>query len=166
MTTGLARLVPAPLLSASLLGLWLALGREITPGRVLLGIALALLVPRATARLRPTKARVRRPLVVTRFILRVGRDVLVSNLQVGWGVLIWRWRKPCARFVDIPLELRDPHGLASLAMVTTVIPGTVWSELAPDRSTLRLHVWHVPDEAAFVARYKARYEKPLQEIFE
>ena len=71
-----------------------------------------------------------------------------------------------ARFVIIPLELRDPYGLAALAMVTTVVPGTVWSELALDRSAVMLHVWDVDDEAAFVARYKARYEKPLQEIFE
>lgn len=162
----LTRVVPAPLLSASLLGLWLALGREVTAGRIALGIALALVVPRVTTRLRPTKARVRRPLVVARFILRVGRDVLVSNLAVAWGVVAWRWRRPQARFVVIPLELRDPHGLAALAMVTTVIPGTVWSELALDRSAVRLHVWDVREEAAFVARYKERYEKPLREIFE
>ena len=56
--------------------------------------------------------------------------------------------------------------IAALAMVTTVVPGTVWSELALDRAAVMLHVWDVDDEAAFVARYKARYEKPLQEIFE
>ena len=62
--------------------------------------------------------------------------------------------------------LRDPLGLAALAMVTTVVPGTVWSEIALDRSALLLHVWDADDETAFVARFKARYEKPLREIFE
>ena len=38
--------------------------------------------------------------------------------------------------------------------------------LALDRSALLLHVWDVPEEGAFVARFKARYEKPLREIFE
>ena len=67
----------------------------------------------------------------------------------------------------VPLELRDPVGLAALSMVTTVVPGTVWSELALDHSALLLHVWDVGDEeAAFVARFKARYEQPLREIFE
>ena len=66
----------------------------------------------------------------------------------------------------IPLDLRDPLGLAILAMVTTVVPGTVWCELAPDRSALLLHVWDAPDQAAFVARFKRRYEQPLREIFE
>ena len=51
-------------------------------------------------------------------------------------------------------------------MVTTIVPGTVWSEIALDRSELLLHVWNVRDEPAFVARFKARYEKPLIEIFE
>jgi len=51
-------------------------------------------------------------------------------------------------------------------MVTTVVPGTVWSEIALDRSALMLHVWDVDEEKVFVARFKARYEEPLREIFE
>ena len=65
----------------------------------------------------------------------------------------------------IPLELRDPGALATLAVVTTIVPGTVWCELALDRSAVLLHVLEVDDEAAFVAHYKARYERPLMEIF-
>jgi multicomponent K+:H+ antiporter subunit E len=110
--------------------------------------------------------RVRRPGVIVRFVLLVCRDVLVSNFEVAWGVIKWRWRRPNSRFVVIPLELRDPLGLAALSMVTTVVPGTVWSELALDRSALMLHVWNVDQEAQFIARFKARYEQPLREIFE
>ena len=66
----------------------------------------------------------------------------------------------------VPLELRDVHALAALAMITNVVPGTVWNELAPDRSRLLLHVYEVGDEAAFIAHYKAAYERPLKEIFE
>ena len=73
---------------------------------------------------------------------------------------------PRAAFVTIPLDLRDANGLAALAMITTVVPGTVWSELALDRSALLLHVFDLDDEARFVARFKARYERPLMEIFE
>jgi multicomponent K+:H+ antiporter subunit E len=160
------RLAPAPLLSGALLALWLGLARSTSPGQVLLGLALALVVPLVTTNLRPTQVRVRRPLVVVRFIGTVGYDVLRSNFEVAWGVVTWRWRQPRARFVTIPLELRDPAGLSALAVVTTIVPGTVWSELALDRSALRLHVWNVPDEEAFIARFKARYERPLREIFE
>ena len=103
--------------------------------------------------------------MIVRFILTVGFDVIAANLAVAWGVVRW-WRKPSSRFVIIPLDLRDPLGLAALAMVTTIVPGTVWSELAPDRSAYLLHVWDVDEEQAFVARFKDRYEKPLREIFE
>ncbi len=164
--TFFAKLVPAPLLSAALFATWLALARTTSPEQILLGLLLALAVPMVTTSLRLTNVRVRRPLVVLRFILRVGGDVVISNFQVAWGVLTWRRRPARSKFVVVPLELRAPIGLAALAMVTTVVPGTVWSELKPDRSAFVLHVWDVHDEAAFVARFKARYEAPLREIFE
>lgn len=164
--TLLRRLVPAPLLSCGLVLLWLALARGVSPGDVLIGLALGLGLPLTTAKLRPATMRVRRPLTAARFVLLVGYDVVVSSFQVAWGVVMWRWQRPAGRFVVVPLDLRAPPGLAALAMVTTVVPGTVWSELALDRSALLLHVWDVDDEAAFVARFKARYEAPLRRIFE
>jgi multicomponent K+:H+ antiporter subunit E len=135
-------------------------------GQVVLGLLLALAVPRLTSNLGLTSVRVRRPLVAVRFVFLVCKDVLASNLEVARGVLTWRWRPPQSKFVIVPLDLRSPVGLAALSMVTTVVPGTVWSELALDRSALLLHVWDVRDESAFIARFKDRYEKPLREIFE
>ncbi len=164
--TLLRKLAPSLLWSATLLTLWLALARSTSFGHVLLGLLLAIAIPILTSRLRLTTVRVRRPLLVVRYVSRVGYDVLVSNWQVALGVIAPRWRRPQSKFVIVPLELRDPVGLAALAMVTTVVPGTVWSELALDRSALLLHVWNVREEAAFIARYKARYEMPLREIFE
>ncbi|HVK82746.1 MAG TPA: Na+/H+ antiporter subunit E [Kofleriaceae bacterium] len=159
-------LVPAPLTSAALFALWLALARSTSVGHVAIALILAISIPILTSNLRPTRLRVRRPLVIAGFILTVGYDVVRSNFQVAWNVLTWRWRPTNPMFVTIPLELRDPVGLAALSMVTTVVPGTVWSELALDRSALLLHAWNVDEEAAFVARFKDRYEKPLREIFE
>lgn len=164
--TLLRKLVPAPLMSGALLVLWLALQREPSLGQLVLGLALALAIPRLTWSIRPTRVQVRRPLVALRFIATVAYDVIASNLNVAWGVIRWRFRPARSKFVIIPLDLRDPLGLTALAMVTTVVPGTVWSELALDRSSLLLHVWDVEDEEAFIAHYKTRYEKPLREIFE
>jgi multicomponent K+:H+ antiporter subunit E len=160
------RALPAPLLSAALLALWLALARQLSFGQLLLGLGLALAVPILAAKLRLNDVRVRRPLVASRYVVTVARDVVVSNFQVAWGVVAGRWRQPQAKFVVIPLDLRDPVGLAVLAMVTTIVPGTVWSEIALDRSALLLHVWDVDNEDAFIAHYKARYEQPLREIFQ
>jgi multicomponent K+:H+ antiporter subunit E len=157
---------PAPLLSASLFGLWLVLNQSLSVEHVLLGAVLGLLIPRLTARLRPLPIRIRRPGVLVRLILTVGMDVVTSGIEVAWGVVRSYWRPPNGAFVKIPLELRDPHALASLAVITTVVPGTVWSELAPDHSALLLHVFDLDDKDRFVARYKSRYERQLKEIFE
>ena len=164
--TFIRKIFPAPLLSAALLTLWILLARSSSTGQVLLGLAFALGIPILASNLRLTTVRVRRPAVVIRYVLTVCFDVLISNLAVAWGVIRWRWRQPSYRFVVIPLDLHDPVGLAALVMVTTIVPGTVWSELAVDRRAMMLHVWDAPDEDAFVARYKARYEQPLREIFE
>jgi multicomponent K+:H+ antiporter subunit E len=157
--------VPAPLTSAALFALWLALARSASAGHLVLAVGFAIVVPLLGAKLRP-RARVRRPLAIVRFILVIGYDVVRSNVDVARGVLAWRRLRPRSRFVIVPLELRDPVGLAALSIVTTVVPGTVWSELALDRSALLLHVWDVDEEQAFVARFKDRYERPLREIFE
>lgn len=160
------RWLPAPLLSASLFALWLLLNQSISPGDLLLGFIVAVVAPLLTAPLRPQHVRLKRPGVLARLILTVGFDVLVSAAQVAAGVLRSGSREPQSAFVLLPLVLREPHALASLAIITAVVPGTVWTELSADGSTLLLHVFEVGDEAEFVARYKQRYERPLMEIFE
>jgi multicomponent K+:H+ antiporter subunit E len=160
------RWLPAPLLSACLLGVWLLLSGSLDAGTLLLGAALALALPVLSAPLRPFAVRMRRPGVGLRLLAAVVRDVVVANLLVARGALRAGRVPPKSAFVVIPLDLRDANGLAALAMITTIVPGTVWSELALDRSALLLHVFDVDDEAVFVAHYKARYERPLMEIFE
>jgi multicomponent K+:H+ antiporter subunit E len=123
-------------------------------------------LPLLMAPLRPTPGPLRHWGRLLRLILRVGVDVVVSGLQVARGVLRSRRHPPSGRFVRIPLDLRDVHALAALAMISAVVPGTVWSELAADRSVLLMHVFDVEDEATFIAHFKATYERPLQEIFE
>jgi len=71
-----------------------------------------------------------------------------------------------SKFVQIPLDMRDPNGLAVLAMIMCLTPGTAWGEVSFDRSTLLIHVFDLDDEAAFIAMIKQRYERPLMEIFE
>jgi len=154
------------------MALWLLLARSASLGQCLIALALGLAIPYWLAPLRPARVRIRHPLLITRFILATGVDVLRSNLDVFTSLVAALLRLgplPQGRFVVIPLELRDPNGLAALAAVTTVVPGTVWCELARDASQLLIHVWNVPDDAAaaaFITYYKAHYERPLKMIFE
>lgn len=159
------RWLPAPRLSLALFVLWLLLARSVSPGHLLLAALAAVLMPLLMAPLRPPGTGPRRPRAVARLLAVVVGDVVHSALGVAHGVVVARRRPPRGAFVVVPLALRDPGALATLAMITTVVPGTVWSELAPDRSAMLLHVFDLDDPEAFVARYKARYERPLLEIF-
>jgi multicomponent K+:H+ antiporter subunit E len=142
------------------------LTRSLQSGQLLLGLVLALAMPFWLRPLRPQSGPVGHPLIVMRLLLRVGGAVLKSALNVARGVLRIHRPPPCGTFVTVPLDLRDQHALAALAMIMAVIPGTVWSELAPDRSAVLVHVFDLNDEAAFIDHIKSCYEQPLREIFE
>lgn len=160
------RWFPAPLLSVFLLGLWLLLNQTFAPGHVLLGAALAIYAPIATASLRPTPVRVRRPLAVLRLLGRVAVDIVKSNIAVAGVILGGRKRHEDSGFMRIPLDMRDPHGLAALACILTGCPGTVWAGLTDDGKVLTIHVLDLQDEGEWVDIVKNRYEKLLMEIFE
>ena len=160
------RLVPSPWLSLGLFAGWLLLNQSWSAGQVSLALIASLGAPLLTSALRPAPGPLRRWHVLAMLIGRVGQDVVTSALAVAFGVLRARRRAPRSAFVRVPLALRDPHALAALAVITAVVPGTVWSELAPDHSVLLVHVFDVDDEAAFIAHFKQTYERPLQEIFE
>lgn len=160
------RYFPAPWFSVALAILWLVLNLSVSPGNLLLAILLGFLAPLLMAPLRPLPVKIGKPGVMLRLFLLVGRDVIVSNIAVAWTVWNAGRRPPRSAFVNIPLDLRDANGLAALAMITTVVPGTVWSELALDRSVLLMHVFDLEDEAQFIEHFKTTYERPLMEIFE
>lgn len=160
------RWLPSPWLSLAIFAGWALLSRSTDAATLALGALLALGVPRLSARLRPSPGALRRWGTLAWLILRVGRDVVRSAVEVALGVLRLPRRVPRGAFVRVPLELRDTHALAALSMITAVVPGTVWSELAADGASLLIHVYDLDDEAAFIAHYKGDYERALQEIFE
>ncbi len=160
------RLLPSPWLTLGLFGGWLLLTRSFSVGQVLLGALVAVMMPLLMAPLRPRPGPLRRWGQLARLIARVGRDVVQTGLVVAAGVLRASSRAPHGSFVVVPLELRDAHALAALAMITAVVPGTIWSELAPDRSAVLIHVFDLEDETSFIQHFKRDYERPLKEIFE
>ncbi|MFZ2297985.1 MAG: Na+/H+ antiporter subunit E [Aquabacterium sp.] len=160
------RLFPAPLLSLALLAIWLVLTRDVSLGQVLLGALVATIVPRMTQSLRPTPVRIRHLGVAFRLFMQVGWDVIVWNVRVLLGTLASRDKLPRGGFVTVPLDLRDPSGLAVLAAIMCVIPGTIWSEIALDRSALLVHIFDLGDPQDEIDLIKTRYERPLMEIFE
>jgi multicomponent K+:H+ antiporter subunit E len=136
-------------------------------GSIVFGVVLALALAWASVTLRPLRPRMRRPFAAFGLLATVVLDIVRSNFAVARVVLgLVRGREVRAGFVDIPLDLRDPHGLASLAAIITSTPGTVWADLTPDGKTLTLHVLDLRDEAEWIRWIKTRYEQPLMRIFE
>ena len=157
----------SPALVIALMGLWLLLNQSFSPAHIVLGLALSIALAWVTSSLRPLRARLRRVDTAAVLALVVLKDIVHSNISVARVVLgIRPLRDVRSGFVNIPLELRDPHGLAALAAIVTATPGTVWAGLSTDGETLTLHVLELDDEAAVISLIKQRYEQPLRQIFE
>ena len=162
----MTRLLPFPLLSAAILALWLLLNQTVSLGHVLLGGIVALVGSWALTLLEPPKARIRRPGVILRLFFSVLVDILRSNIAVARIVLGLGARERSSGFVHIPLDLRDPYGLAVLACIITATPGTLWASFNPATGMLMIHVLDLIDKREWVETIKNRYERPLREIFE
>ncbi|MFD2646467.1 Na+/H+ antiporter subunit E [Devosia albogilva] len=159
------RLLPHPVLSAMLLGLWLLFQQSAGLGHLLLGALLALVIPVAVAPLLPEQVIFRRPLAVLKILAHASIDIVRSNLAVFW-VLIHPDAKPTAGFVEVDLELTHPFGLSVLACLVTAIPGSAWLEYDRTRSMVLIHVFDLVDEEEWVRTLKTRYEQPLMELLQ
>jgi multicomponent K+:H+ antiporter subunit E len=160
------RVLSFPLGLAGLVVLWLLLNQSISLGHVLLGSLAALVGAWAFGALEPPGVRVRRLGAIGRLALLVLADIVRSNIAVGRIVLGLTGRERKSGFVDIPLDLRDPYGLAALAIIITATPGTLWVSLDEAKSTLLIHVLDLIDEDEWRRTIKGRYERLLLEIFE
>ena len=100
------------LLPLFLVGLWLLLNDTLELAHLLLAVLLALFLDRAIRRLRPLPAWPRRFWLSLQLIGRVFADIVRSNIAVGAIILGATKRQPTIGFMEIPLELTNPHGLA------------------------------------------------------
>ncbi|MFO0523130.1 MAG: Na+/H+ antiporter subunit E [bacterium] len=171
-----ARLLPSPVLSASLAAFWLLLNNTLHPAHVLLGLLLGWslpLVARALCgrvdfpvRQRPGGAawRLRAARAALSLAGVVVVDVVRSNIEVALLILGPKARLQ-SRFIEVPVALEDPVAVAVLAGICTMTPGTLSAGISPDRRLLTIHCLHAPDPEAVAAAIHTRYERPLAEIF-
>jgi len=149
-----------------LVAVWLLLNSSVALGQIALGTALGAALVAAAAPLRPLRPTLRRADVAVRLFFSVLIDIIQSNFAVARIILGLVNRSIHSGSMVIPLDLRDPHGLAVLAMIITFTPGTVWQGLSDDRSELTIHVLDLVNEAHWIHKIKQRYELPLKDIFE
>jgi multicomponent K+:H+ antiporter subunit E len=162
----MTRWLPFPRLTAALLAIWLLLNESVSPGTVLLGAILAIGASRTLAMLdlpRPAVLRLRPAIGLGLVVLL---DVVRSNLAVARIILSPRARTSASGFLPIPLDMRSPFGLASLACIITATPGTIWVAYDSRSNTVLLHILDLADEEQWVRTIKDRYERRLMEVFE
>lgn len=158
-------LFPRPLLSVTLLFIWILTQMSVSPGTLLMGSILALIVPQLTQRFWPGAPRPKNFGLLARYTAVFLWDVLVANLQVALWILAPQ-DKLRPRFVFVPLDVEHPFTITVLASTISLTPGTVSAHLSGDRKMLIVHALNSKDDDATVAEIKTRYEKPLKEIFE
>ncbi|PWK62578.1 Na+/H+ antiporter subunit E [Roseicyclus mahoneyensis] len=161
----LRRLVPHPLLSVTLLLVWLGLVNKVTPGNLILGAGFGLVVPMLTAAYWPDRPRIRNPLAVLEFVLIVLWDIVVANVQVALILLFRPEAKIRSVWICVPIELTSAEAITVLAGTITMTPGTVSATLSADATSILVHALDTDDPDAVRDQIKSRYERRLKEIF-
>ncbi|MCS6876961.1 MAG: Na+/H+ antiporter subunit E [Geminicoccaceae bacterium] len=161
----LARLFPHPLLSCLIAVVWVLLVNGPSPGSVLMGLVLGLILPWLTRPFWPERPRLRAPLTILEYVCIVLFDICVANLQVAYLVLFRRPEALRSRFVVVPLDTRVPEAIVTLAGTITMTPGTVSCDVSADGRALLVHALDAADPEELVATIKRRYERRLLEIF-
>jgi multicomponent K+:H+ antiporter subunit E len=167
------RWLPHPLLFVLMLAMWLLLNQSLAPGDVVLGALLAFGAGRAFGSLQVSRdagripvGPVRRMITAASLAWLVLVDIVHSNIGVARIVVHPGTRNQTSGFLEIPLDLRHPTGLAALACIITATPGTAWARYDSARGILTMHILDLLDEAAWIRIIKNRYERRLLEIFE
>ncbi|MBE0414114.1 Na+/H+ antiporter subunit E [Yoonia sp.] len=162
----LARLIPHPLLSTTLVLVWLGLVNTLTLGNLILGVVFGLIVPMVTAPYWPDRPKVRKPLRIAEYFLVVLWDIVIANIHVATIILFKRQRDIHSVWLSVPVELTSAEAITVLAGTITMTPGTVSTSLAADGGAILVHCLHTDDPDALRDTIKARYESRLKEIFE
>ena len=161
----LRKLFPHPGLSGMLIVVWMLLLNSFTLGGLFLAIVFAILVPLFTAPFWPNRPEIRFGWPLIEYLGVVIWDIVVANFQVARLILFRRNKDLRSRWLVIPLALRSPEAITTLAATISLTPGTVSADVAADGRSLLVHMLDVADEPAEVARIKQRYEARLMRIF-
>ncbi|HWT42953.1 MAG TPA: Na+/H+ antiporter subunit E [Sphingopyxis sp.] len=158
------QILPFPFLTLALFVMWVLL-TGFSPGHVLLGGLVAALVSRAMLALQPEDTGFKPSFAVLRLFGLVSIDIIRSNIAVAKVVLFKRAERRSG-FLHLPVELRNPHALAVLAIIITATPGTLWVQHDARRHVILIHVLDLIDADEWIRLIKHRYERLLMEIFE
>jgi multicomponent K+:H+ antiporter subunit E len=159
------RLLPHPALAVMIAIVWLLLLNEVTVGGLLVGLAVAVVVPQLTAPFWPDRPKIRFGWAVIEYLAVVVWDIVLANFHVAWLILFRRNASLHSHWLVIPLDIRSPEAITALAGTISLTPGTVTADVSADGRSLLVHALDAPEPELEVARIKQRYEARLLRIF-
>jgi multicomponent K+:H+ antiporter subunit E len=158
------RAIPFPLLALALLAMWILL-TGFSPGHILFGALIAVMVSRTMLSLRPERPTLRLGRAAVRLALIVFIDIIRSNIAVA-KIILLRPPERNSGFIELSTALRSPDALAMLSIIITATPGSLWVQHDAHRHIILIHVLDLVDEQEWARLIQGRYEKLLIEIFE
>src|SRR3546814_12709469 len=104
-----------------------------SPGHVLLGALVALIVSRSMLSLKVEPPRVRVGWAMVRLAAIVLADIVRSNIPVA-KVILFHPPDRHSAFIELPTAIRSPYAPAMLALTLTATPGSFRLQPAPPRT--------------------------------
>lgn len=158
------RWFPHPFVSVLVAVSWIMLAHSIAIGSLVMALILAIVIPRL---IRPFVERTPdiQWLPSIKLFLVVVWDIVISNLRVAKLVLGPTDRLQ-PKWFRVPLETQHEQVNTLLAMIITTTPGTVTAGIDQDRGDILVHALSTDDIEEEIKTIKARYERPLMQIFD
>lgn len=141
---------------------WMFLVGRAQPRDFIVGYLIGFVVILAVNRVTPDREYARGIAIVTGFILRFLRELVIANVQVAIEVLRPRPRIQPG-FIKLPLDVESDAEITLLASVISLTPGTLSVDISDDRKTLYVHAMWASDPDRVRALIKSAFERRILE---
>lgn len=162
----LRRVFPHPLMTVTLVIVWMLLVNKLAVGSLVLALFLGITIPLVIAPFWPNRPRIRSVPALLAYTALVIWDIILANIAVAKIVLFKPNDQIRSAWITVPLDLRTPEAITILAATITLTPGTVTADMSACGRALLIHSLHAPDPDAIRDEIKSRYEARLKRIFE
>jgi multicomponent K+:H+ antiporter subunit E len=159
----LDRWFPHPLVSVMVGLSWLMLSHSADAASITMAIILAIFIPKLV---RPFIDRTPNInwIEASKLFFVVVWDIIISNINVA-KLVLGPTHKLHPKWFRVPLETQHEEVNTLLAMIITTTPGTVSAGIDQDRGDILVHALSTDDPDEEIRVIKAKYEKPLMDIF-
>lgn len=150
------------LLALFLLLVWILLTGDFSLASLALGAAISLVLAAWTpGRSRIPRMRLRYlPRLLSAFLIELVR----GSMRVS-RVVLARRVDPQATIIDVPLALRSRTGIANLAMLVALTPGTLPLDVCSRRRVMTVHAFPAPDPDQARRDIQETLEQHVRRVF-